>query len=79
MLKRYGGIGTWCLVTGASDGIGAEFCRQLAQQGFNIVLVARTPSKLESVAKELITLNPQVKTRILVRDFCNNCDMSYYQ
>ena len=26
-LKRYGGKGTWALVTGASDGIGLEFCR----------------------------------------------------
>ena len=24
---RYGGKGTWALVTGASDGIGLEFCR----------------------------------------------------
>lgn len=26
LLSRYGGEGTWALVTGASDGIGAEFC-----------------------------------------------------
>ena len=28
-LKRYGGKGTWALVTGATDGIGLEFCKQL--------------------------------------------------
>ena len=27
LLKRYDGKGTWALVTGASDGIGAEYCR----------------------------------------------------
>lgn len=27
LLKRYGGPGTWAFVTGASDGIGAEFCK----------------------------------------------------
>ena len=26
-LERYGGKGTWALVTGASDGIGLEFCK----------------------------------------------------
>ena len=40
--QRYGGKGTWAVVTGASDGIGAEFCRQLAEDGFNICLISRT-------------------------------------
>jgi len=42
LLQRYGGKGTWALVTGASDGIGLEFCKQLAKDGFNIVLVSRS-------------------------------------
>ena len=41
---RYGG--EWALVTGASDGIGEAYCYELAKQGFNIVLVSRTESKL---------------------------------
>ena len=43
----------WAVVTGASDGIGAEFATQLAKRGFNIVLVSRTQSKLDALAKEL--------------------------
>ena len=47
LLVRYGkDFNTWALVTGASDGIGAEYCRKLAHLGFNIVLVSRTLSKL---------------------------------
>ena len=42
LFKRYGGQGIWAIVTGASDGIGAEFCRQLAKDGFNICLISRT-------------------------------------
>jgi FlaA1/EpsC-like NDP-sugar epimerase len=30
LIERYG-KGSWTVVTGAGDGIGAEFCRQLSQ------------------------------------------------
>ncbi|MGB2603734.1 MAG: SDR family oxidoreductase [Candidatus Sulfotelmatobacter sp.] len=45
--------GTTTLITGASAGLGEEFARQLAQQGANLVLVARSKGKLERLATEL--------------------------
>ena len=44
---------SWVLITGASSGFGVEFAKQYAAQGRSLILVARTLSKLESLAAEL--------------------------
>ncbi len=46
--------GPWAFITGASSGIGAEFSKQLAEKGLNLVLAARRKDRLDSLAKELI-------------------------
>lgn len=53
--------GYWALITGASAGIGREFCHQLAAVGMNVVLVARREALLHELAGQL-TQQYQVRT-----------------
>ncbi len=58
------------LVTGASAGIGAEFCRQLAQTCEVIIAVGRRQDKLDALAAELAgqaevhTVSADLETRL---------------
>lgn len=55
------------LVTGASSGLGAEFVRQLATLGHDIVLVARNAERLTALAREC-EKNHGVSCEVLVAD-----------
>ena len=50
LLNRYG---SWALITGATSGIGLAIARIAAENGLNIVLVARNEETLEQTAKTL--------------------------
>lgn len=44
----------YILVTGASSGIGLEMAKQLAAKNYNLILIARSESKLQTLQKEWI-------------------------
>jgi short-subunit dehydrogenase len=58
------------LVTGASTGLGKEFARQLAAEGYNLILVARREDALQAVANEIQSDCP-VEAHTLVADLCD--------
>jgi short-subunit dehydrogenase len=55
------------LITGATAGIGAQYARLLAKEGFDLILVARNKNRLASTAK---SLNKEfgVKVEVLTAD-----------
>ncbi|MEU1525438.1 SDR family NAD(P)-dependent oxidoreductase [Nocardia rhamnosiphila] len=46
-IQRYG---PWAVIAGGSEGVGAEFARQLASVGMNLVLLARKEAPLRATA-----------------------------
>jgi len=62
------------LITGSSSGIGAEFARQLAEQGFDLILVARRKEKLNQLASLLIEKNDN-KVEFLIADLSQMSDI----
>lgn len=45
--------GPWCVVAGASTGMGASFSEQLARQGLNLVMISLTGTRLKEQADDL--------------------------
>ena len=59
--------GKTALVTGASSGIGEELARRFADAGHDLVLVARSADKLQTLARELQAQHG-IKTLVLAVD-----------
>lgn len=62
------------LVTGASAGIGFAFCRELAERGHDLVLVARDRARLENASDELCATYG-VSSEILAADLADRAQV----
>jgi uncharacterized protein len=59
-----------CLITGASAGIGAEFARQYAALGWNLVVTARREDRLEGLAAEIRSRH-KVEVTVIAEDLAD--------
>jgi short-subunit dehydrogenase len=62
------------LITGASSGIGAAFAERLAQDGYDLIIVARRRDRLEALAEQLKTKHA-ANFEILTADLSQSNDL----
>ncbi|MFS0699016.1 SDR family NAD(P)-dependent oxidoreductase [Cellulomonas sp. 179-A 4D5 NHS] len=62
-------------VTGASSGIGEQFARRYAREGFDLLLVARSGAALRALAEEL-TREHGVEVEVHVADLADPADVA---
>lgn len=67
--KKFTKWGKWVVITGATDGIGKAYAMYFAKKGLSIVLISRTESKLQAVAKEITDKYSGVETKYVVCDY----------
>lgn len=58
------------LITGASSGIGREFAREFGQNGYDLILVARSEEKLKNI-QETIERKCQVSVTVIPMDLAH--------
>lgn len=68
-LRSFGPPSSWAIITGASDGLGKEYALQLSRAPFNLLLISRTASKLDSLAQQIRSSNPSISVKTLAFDF----------
>lgn len=77
LLSRYG-KGSYALVTGGTDGIGQEFCRQLAGLGFNLVIVSRNIDKLQNTRNRILRESQSVDIVLVQADFSYSYEKQFF-
>lgn len=67
------------LITGASSGIGRAMAIDLAKEGYDLVVVARSIEKLNTLKKEINCINKKVSVDVVQMDLSNisNCVSLY--
>lgn len=69
----------WAIVTGGSEGIGFEFARQLAQKGFNCILISRSEDKLVKAIAELKKDFANLDFKYLSMNFDSGTNIEFYK
>lgn len=65
-----GGPHTWAVITGATDAVGAEYAKQLAEKGYNLLLIGTNYQKLVRLKYEIRDRLDRCKVKVSQRRLC---------
>ena len=63
----------WVLISGASSGFGKASAKQLAKEGWNVLLTSRREERLEEVAQTCRSMGATVHIEARWLDSCRMC------
>lgn len=78
LIKRYGD-GSYALVTGGANGIGLEYAIQLAEAGFNIIILDLSDELLEKAKEKILEKAPKADVVTKVRNLCEMTKQEHYE
>ena len=58
----------WAVVTGASAGLGVEFAKLCAKDGFSLILVARRKERMDELARQLLEAYSDIRVEVIAQD-----------
>lgn len=76
--ERYG-KDSWAIVTGGAGGLGKSAVLQLAEKGFNIIIISNEQDKMDQVEKQINQEFPDRKVEKHVLDFARNYWISDFE
>jgi 17beta-estradiol 17-dehydrogenase / very-long-chain 3-oxoacyl-CoA reductase len=64
---------SWCIITGATDGIGLAYAHEFSKRGYNLLLISRNPTRLNEVKEEINSKSNKFgkEIRVHAADFAN--------
>lgn len=63
-----GSVDNWAVVTGASEGLGYEFSRKMAQKRYSVLMISRSEEKLRKAKNKIEAEFPKANLKILPLD-----------
>ena len=78
MIQKYG-RGSYAIITGCTEGIGKAFAEELASLGFNLILISRNNSKLDSLKSSINKRIPSCLIEIYAADFTTDVELSQFK
>lgn len=68
----------YSVITGGSSGLGLEIAKALAHENQNLIIIGRSPEKLEATKQCLSVINPRIEVHVFPFDIADESQVSNF-